>query len=63
MSDDELYEKVWNVVASYVGDGIEADSLTDQIWDIICDDAETTFHSRSRNITMGFMMGSMYPFK
>ena len=63
MSDQELYEKIWEVVGTHVGYGVDCDVLTDQIWDLLLLDAKYTARQRNYDRAAGFMMGTMYPFK
>ena len=63
MTDQELYNKIWEVVGQHVGYGIECDQTTDEIWDIIMEDDADQGNQRSYDQTAGFMMGAMFPFK
>jgi len=60
MTDDQLYSEIWKVVADHVGDSTDADYLTDQIWDVILDDARDTARRRSYDQAAGFMMGTLW---
>jgi hypothetical protein len=60
MTDDQLYNAIWETVGKHVGYGVDCDVLTDQIWDIIIkDDAQTT-RRHKRNQVGAFMMGTMW---
>ena len=63
MTDQELYNKIWEVVGKHVGYGIECDQTTDEIWDIIMEDDADQDNQRAYDQTAGFMMGAMFPFK
>jgi hypothetical protein len=60
VTDDQLYSEIWKVVAAHVGDNTDADYLTDQIWDVILEDARDTARRRSYDQAAGFMMGTMW---
>jgi hypothetical protein len=42
MTDEQLYNAIWEVVGKHVGYGIDCDVLTDQIWDIIMGESNET---------------------
>ena len=63
MTDQELYDKIWQVVGQHVGYGIECDETTDEIWNLLLLDAVDTDRQRSHDQAAGFMMGAMFPFK
>jgi hypothetical protein len=42
MTDDQLYNAIWETAGKYVGYGIDCDVLTDQIWDLLLEDARDT---------------------
>ena len=63
MTDDQLYSAIWGTIGARIGYGIDCDVLTDQIWDLLLEDARETERKRSYDRTAGFMMGAMYPFK
>jgi hypothetical protein len=63
MTDNQLYNAIWEVVARHVGDTTEADEITDHIWDILMEDDQDITRQRSYNQTAGFMMSALYPFK
>ena len=63
MTDAQLYNAIWDVIAQYVRDIEDTNDATDKIWDLILDDARETAIRRSYDQTAGFMVGSMYPFK
>jgi hypothetical protein len=63
MTDQQLYNAIWDVVGKHVGYGVDCDVVTDQIWDIIMEDDRDNARQRSYDQTAGFMMGAMYPFR
>ena len=63
MTDQELYNAIWETVGKHVGFGIECDQVTDEIWDLLLLDAKYTARGRSYDQAAGFIMGAMYPFK
>ena len=59
MTDDQLYNAIWETAGKHVGYGIGCDVLTDQIWDLLLEDARDTARRRGYEQTAGFMMGTM----
>jgi hypothetical protein len=47
MTDDQLYNAIWETAGKHVGYGIDCDVLTDQIWDLLLEDARDTARRRS----------------
>ncbi len=60
MTDDQLYNAIWETVGKHVGYGIDCDVLTDQIWDIILEDDAQTTRRNKRNQVGAFMMGTLW---
>ena len=60
MTDDQLYNAIWETAGKYVGYGIDCDVLTDRIWDLILEDARDTARARGHDQAAGFMMGTMW---
>jgi hypothetical protein len=63
MTDDQLYNRIWETVGARIGYGVDCDVLTDQIWDLLLEDARDTARQRRYDQTAGLFMGAMYPFK
>jgi hypothetical protein len=47
MTDDQLYNAIWETAGKHVGYGIGCDVLTDQIWDLLLEDARDNARRRS----------------
>jgi hypothetical protein len=60
MTDDQLYNAIWETVGKHVGYGVDCDVLTDQIWDIIIEDDAQTTRRDKRNQVGAFMMGTLW---
>ena len=60
MTDDQLYNAIWETIGKHVGYGVDCDVLTDQIWDLLLEDARDTARQRGYDQTAGFMMGTMW---
>ena len=60
MTDDQLYNAIWETVGKHVGYGVECDVLTDQIWDLLLEDDADTVRRNRRNQAGAFMMGTMW---
>ena len=60
MTDDQLYNRIWETVGARIGYGVDCDELTDQIWDLLLEDARDTARRRSYDRAAGFMMGTMW---
>lgn len=60
MTDEELYKALWETAERFVGDGPECELLTDELWEIVCDDANDWNRQRNYDLTAGFMMGTMW---
>ena len=54
MTDDQLYNAIWETVGKHVGYGVDCDALTDQIWDVIIEDDRSR---RRKDQALGFMAG------
>ena len=60
MTDDQLYNRIWKTVGARIGYGTDCNVLTDQIWDLLLEDARDTARRRSYDRAAGFMMGTMW---
>jgi hypothetical protein len=60
MTDDQLYNAIWETVGARIGYGVDCDVLTDQIWDIIIEDDAQTTRRNKRNQVGAFMMGTLW---
>ena len=60
MTDEALYQAIWKTAERFVGDGPECEALTNELWELILEDARDGARQRNRDRTAAFMMGTMW---
>ena len=60
MSDEDLYQAIWETAVRYLGEGPESDALTNEIWELVLIDSRDNATQRRRATMAGFMMGKMW---
>jgi hypothetical protein len=60
MTDEALYQAIWETAERYVGDGPECEALTNELWELVLEDARDGARQRNRAQMAGFLMGQMW---
>ena len=60
MTDEALYQAIWETVERFIGDGPECEALTNEIWDLLLEDAREGARQQNRDKAAAFMMGTMW---
>jgi hypothetical protein len=60
MTDEAFYQAIWETAERYVGDGPECEALTNELWELVLEDARDGERQRNRAQMAGFMMGTMF---
>ena len=60
MTDEAFYQAIWEIAERFVGDGPECEALTNELWELVLEDAKDGARQRSRAQMAGFMMGQMW---
>ncbi len=60
MSDEDLYQAIWEIAVRYLDEGPESDALTNEIWELVLIDSRDNATQRNRATIAGFMMGKIW---
>jgi hypothetical protein len=60
MSDEDLYQAIWETAIRYLGEGPESDALTNEIWELVLIDSRDHATQCNRAKMAGFIMGKIW---